>query len=57
MLHYQNHTIASVHFRANTIERAHKGSTLVYEGVRSCYGSGGWLNEKGWLADDGWRNA
>ena len=57
MLHYRNQTIATIHLREHTGEKAYKGSVLVFEGVRSCYGSGAWLNDKGWLADDSWRNS
>jgi hypothetical protein len=56
MLHYRNTTIATLHFQGNVASLGYKGSILVFEGVRSCYGSGAWLNDKGWLNDDGWRN-
>lgn len=28
----------------------------IYEGIRSCYGSGRWLPDKPWLNDDKWKN-
>ena len=34
----------------------YKGSILVWEAVKSCFGRGMWVNEKGWVNEDGWRN-
>lgn len=29
---------------------------LVWQAVRSCFGSGMWINNKPWLNNEGWRN-
>ena len=28
----------------------------VWQAVRSCFGSGGWINDAPWLNDEGWKN-
>ena len=34
----------------------YKGSRLTWEGVRSCYGKGYWIEEKPWIDEDKWRD-
>ena len=34
----------------------YKGNRLGWEGVRSCFGKGMWVNGKPWRNADGWRN-
>ena len=29
---------------------------LIWEGIRSCFGSGWWINDKPWLNDEAWKN-
>ena len=34
----------------------YQGSLLIWEAVRSCFGSGMWISKKPWLYKEGWRN-
>lgn len=38
------------------IQAAYKGLHLFWQGIRSCFGSGAWINIKPWLNDEGWKN-
>lgn len=38
------------------VEKAYLNGQLIYIGIRSCYGSGAWLNAKAYLNDDAWKN-
>lgn len=38
------------------ISAIYKGARLVWQAIRSCFGSGAWINEKPWLNDEGWKN-
>lgn len=29
---------------------------IIWQSVRSCFGSGAWLNEKPWLNEEAWKN-
>lgn len=38
------------------IQSVYKGTHLIWQGIRSCFGSGWWINEKPWLNDEAWKN-
>lgn len=38
------------------IEKAYTNGELIYIGIRSCYGSGAWMDQKPYLNDDAWKN-
>lgn len=38
------------------IQATYKGLHLFWQGIRSCFGSGAWINLKPWLNDEGWKN-
>lgn len=45
------------HKRVTAIYRIIKGKAkVVWQAVRSCFGSGMWLNEKPWINDEAWVN-
>lgn len=29
---------------------------LIWQSVRSCFGSGAWINQKPWINEEGWKN-
>jgi hypothetical protein len=38
------------------IAKVYKGGVLVWQAVRSCFGSGMWRNDKPWLNKELWKN-
>ena len=38
------------------ITAVYKGSKLVWQAVRSCFGAGFWVNTKPWLNNEAWKN-
>jgi len=34
----------------------YKGSNLVWQPASSCFGDGGWRNDRGWANNEGWNN-
>ncbi len=41
---------------AKTISYVYYGSKLVWQAIRSCFGSGFWTNIKPWSNTEAWRN-
>ena len=48
--------IGSVAYGTKVIQAVYRGLKLVWQSVRSCFGSGAWINEKPWSNDEGWKN-
>ena len=46
----------SIYYGKRAIQSVYKGTRLVWEAIRSCFGRGVWINNKGWVNKDGWRN-
>ena len=38
------------------VEEVYRGARLVWQAVRSCFGTGAWLEERPWLDSDAWKD-
>jgi len=47
---------ATVYVGTHAVAAIYKGAVLVWEAVSSCFGSGGWDNQRGWSNQEGWKN-
>lgn len=56
MIFKGNREITAVYQGKKLIAAIYKGAVLVWQSVRSCFGSGAWDNDKPWDNDDGWNN-
>lgn len=56
MIYKNGKEITSVFKGKQAISAIYKGSKLVWQAIRSCFGSGGWVKEKPWLNNEGWKN-
>ena len=52
-----NKEITEVYTQNRVIATIYKGSKILWEAVRSCFGSGMWLINKPWLYKEGWRES
>lgn len=44
-------------FTAKTpIQAIYRFGVVLWQAVRSCFGSGMWINEKPWINDEAWKN-
>ncbi len=56
MLYRQDKEIVEMLMGQRPLAELRKGLVLIWQAVRSCFGSGGWMNDKPWIDDEGWRN-
>lgn len=56
MIYKNKKSIESIVALGRTVMYVYKGVKLVWEAIRSCFGSGRWINEKPWLNNERWRN-
>ena len=38
------------------LQIVYKGARIIWQAIRSCFGSGAWIDEKPWINDEGWKN-
>lgn len=48
--------ITYIYISNKVISTVYKGAVIVWEGIKSCFGGGAWLNLKSWQNSDGWKN-
>lgn len=56
MIHKSKKEIVAFYKQGKLIQARYKGTRLVWQGVRSCFGSGLWFNDKPWLNEEAWKN-
>ena len=56
MIFKENKSIIGVFKGEVPITAIYKGDRLVWQTIRSCFGSGMWLNDRPWSNIDGWKN-
>lgn len=53
---YKKFEISARYLGRKIIVASYRGVRLVWQAVRSCFGSGSWSNHKPWSNKDGWSN-
>ena len=43
-------------YKSIPIQAIYRGMVTLYQAVRSCFGSGMWVNTKPWVNDEAWKN-
>ena len=54
-LFFKDKEITAVYFGKTAIKAIYKGSKLLWEAVRSCFGSGKWIGDKPWIGEEKWK--
>lgn len=50
-----NREVVNVVAKGKVIAAIYKGAQLLWEAIRSCFGSGMWTGAKPWLGAEGWK--
>lgn len=56
MIYINGKEVSLVYYGEKAISKVMKGSRLVWQAIRSCFGAGYWVNEKPWIDNEGWKN-
>lgn len=56
MIQSNGKQIAIIRACGKVIAAVYKGSRLVWQSVRSCFGSGRWISTKPWVNTESWKN-
>jgi hypothetical protein len=56
MLFIGNKEVDTVAIGRKIVTQICKGAIVVWEAIKSCFGSGGWRNESSWSNTEGWKN-
>ncbi len=56
MIYRNGKETVGVFHGTDVIAAVYHGLNLVWRAVRSCFGTGTWLNAKPWINSDNWKN-
>ncbi|MBR1527616.1 MAG: MFS transporter [Prevotella sp.] len=56
MLYLNGKETIGLYHNGKALSELWKGTRLLWQAVRSCFGSGCWRNDKPWINDEGWKN-
>lgn len=56
MIYKNNKEIIAMNYGNKPLIAVYKGNQLVWQAIRSCFGSGQWNNTKPWVNDEVWKN-
>lgn len=56
MIRINEKDVSAVRVGSKVVAAIYIGATLVWQAIRSCFGSGYWINTSPWKNDEGWKN-
>lgn len=56
MIYRGDKQVNFIHYGDKVISHVYKGAALVWQAVRSCFGSGSWMDDKSWLDSESWKD-
>lgn len=55
MILHKGREIVSFAFNDKAIAEIRRGTRLVWQAIRSCFGSGHWIGSRSWIGKDKWK--
>lgn len=55
MIRKNGKEISAVYIGQKAVQAIYHGAVLVWQAVRSCFGSGAWTADKPWMGDETWK--
>lgn len=55
-IYLKDKEIVLVNLGKKVVSKVYYGTRLVWEGIKSCFGAGWWINTKPWINTDKWKN-
>ena len=56
MIYINGKEITQITVHQKAIAVIYQNGKMLWQAVRSCFGSGAWVNTKPWLYNEGWKN-
>lgn len=56
MIAFNGKEISEIHYGGKKLSLVYRCDKLVWQAIRSCFGSGFWVNGKPWLNGEGYKN-
>lgn len=56
MIYKNKHELSSEILNFVRTTAIYKGTVIVWQAIRSCFGAGFWAPEKSWLGEETWKN-
>lgn len=55
MILHKDRAIIGFTFNGRAIAEIRRGTRLVWQAIRSCFGSGHWIGSRPWIGTDKWK--
>ena len=56
MKYYNGRKIGAIYYTGKALAYVYYKAKLVWQSVRSCFGSGTWINQRSWDNKENWNN-
>lgn len=56
MIYKEGKETSAITALLNSVQEVWRGVVLKWQGIRSCFGRGYWIQEKPWIDTDKWKN-